>query len=84
MKTLVNHKNFTFTAPGVLSHDGKFSGWRAINIGTETAEVLGTPLLPGAVLDMTNIPAEVVWNTDIIIGYASANAKVTITTLTYA
>lgn len=80
----VNHKVYSFSAPGVLQHDGKFSGWLAINTGTEAADVLGIPLAPGATLDFTHLPAGAVWNNNINVGFASADATVFITTLTYA
>lgn len=80
----VNHKVYSFSAPGVLQHDGKFSGWMAINTGTVAADVLGIPLAPGATLDMSHIPANSIWNTDINVGFASASATVFIITLTYA
>lgn len=79
----VNHKVYTFSAPGVLKHDGKFSGWTAVNTGTDAASVLGIPLAPGSTLDFSNIPAGAIWNNDITIGFASASATVFITTLTY-
>lgn len=80
----VNHKVYQFSAPGVLKHDGKFSGWIAKNVGTVSADVLGIPLAPGETLDMTHVPADAAWNTDITVGFASASAKVFIITLTYA
>lgn len=82
MSKIVNPRVHTFTAPGVLPHDGSFGAWMARNVGTDTAEVMGVPLAPGEILDFTNLGSECVWNQDIPVAYASSTAKVCIITLT--
>lgn len=82
MRKKVNQRVYTFTAPGVLPHDGNFGAWMARNVGTTTAEVMGVPLAPGEILDFTNLASDCVWNQDIPVAHASDTAKVCIITLT--
>lgn len=59
-------------------------GWLIINTGADMVTVNGYELLPGQGLDFTNLPPDVVWNSEISIKITSTtDCKVRLTRLYY-
>lgn len=61
MKRQVVSRTQTITANTTLMPEG-YAGFLAKNIGTGNVKVDGFVLEPGDELDLTSIPADVIWN----------------------
>lgn len=77
----VINRSQTITANTTLMPEG-FGGWIALNIGTGNVKVDGFVLTPNAMLDLSHLPYNVVWNSPIPIEVESGGV-VRITRLKY-